>query len=271
MRMLALAVLVAPLWAATWRADVEFARAGDIPLTLDASIPDGAGPFAAVIVVHGGGFIAGDKQTYVKPLFEPLTGAGFAWFTINYRQAPEHPFPAAVEDVWSAIRHVRTHAAGYKVDPERMALVGESAGGHLVSFAGAKAPADARVAAVVSFYGPHDFEARERALGALSTNVKAFLAVSELNPETYRKMREASPITHVHPGMPPYLLIHGTKDPTVPYDQSVRMCESMRQAGASCEIFTVDGGGHGVGNWEKTPAFQAYKERMIDWLRARLK
>ena len=79
-------------------------------------------------------------------------------------------------------------------------------------------------------------------------------------------MRSASPITHVSKDMPPYLLIHGTKDDLVPYDQSVRMCEKMKQVGARCEIFTVEGGAHGVGSWERTPEFQAYKERMVAWL-----
>jgi dipeptidyl aminopeptidase/acylaminoacyl peptidase len=71
--------------------------------------------------------------------------------------------------------------------------------------------------------------------------------------------------------MPPYLLIHGTKDDLVPYDQSVLMCEKMKQAGASCEIFTVEGGAHGVGSWERTPEFQAYKQKMVDWLHKTLR
>ncbi len=74
--------------AAALQTDIEFAVVGQVRLTLDAWVPEGAGPFPAVIVVHGGGFTAGDKQTFVKPLLEPLTRGGFAWFTINYRLAP---------------------------------------------------------------------------------------------------------------------------------------------------------------------------------------
>src|SRR5262249_29542197 len=131
--------------------DVPFTKVGADTLTLDAYVPEGDGPFPAAIVVHGGGFVNGDKQTYVKPLFDPLTDANFAWFTINYRLAPNHKYPAAVEDVESAIRYVRSHAAQYKVDPNRIALIGESAGGHLVSMVGARNKPDARVNAVVSF------------------------------------------------------------------------------------------------------------------------
>ena len=71
------------------KTDIEFAKVGDVSLTLDAFVPEGAGPFPTCILVHGGGFIRGDKQSYIKPLFEPLSKAGFAWFTINYRLAPQ--------------------------------------------------------------------------------------------------------------------------------------------------------------------------------------
>jgi len=161
---------------------------------------------------------------------------------------------------------VRAHARQFKVDPQRIALLGESAGGHLVSFAGARAKASTRVAAVVSFYGPHDFAARAEQHGRLAESLKAFLGLAELNDAAQRSMREASPITYVHKDMPPYLLIHGTADSTVPYDQSVRMCDRMKQAGASCEIFAVQGAPHGVGPWEKTPEFQGYKGKMVEWL-----
>src|SRR5690242_13262295 len=80
------------------KSDIEFAKAGGISLTLDAFVPDGPGPFPTCILVHGGGFVRGDKQTYIKPLFAPLSEASFTWFTINYRLAPEHRWPACAED-----------------------------------------------------------------------------------------------------------------------------------------------------------------------------
>lgn len=246
--------------------NIEFARPGGVSLTLDAYVPSGSGPFAAAIIVHGGGFTKGDKQTYVKPLFEPLTQGGFAWFTINYRLAPEYRFPAAIEDVESAIGYVKAHSREYKIDPARIALIGESAGGYLVSFVGARNRPQARVAAVISFYGPHDLAGRAGTQGKIPESSQAFLAVYELNPETLSRLREASPIAHVQKAMPPFLLIHGTEDPLVPYEQSVKMCEKMKQAGAGCELFTVKGAGHGVDGWEKNPEFQIYKKKMVEWL-----
>src|SRR5262245_66609678 len=80
------------------RTDIEFAKAANVSLTLDAFVPEGPGPFPTCILVHGGGFVRGDKQTYIKPLFGPLSEAGFAWFTINYRLAPEHRWRACAED-----------------------------------------------------------------------------------------------------------------------------------------------------------------------------
>src|SRR5881227_1002431 len=90
--------------------DVEFARPGGKPLLLDFHVPDGQGPFPAAILVHGGGFDEGSRSTNVRPLFEPLTKAGFAWFTIDYRLAPEFRFPQANEDMNTAITWVKAHA-----------------------------------------------------------------------------------------------------------------------------------------------------------------
>jgi acetyl esterase len=93
------------------KTDIVFATVGGTPLTLDAFVPEGAGPFPTCILVHGGGFTKGDKTAFIKPLFEPLSKAGFTWFSINYRLAPQHRFPACVEDVETAIRWVKAHAA----------------------------------------------------------------------------------------------------------------------------------------------------------------
>src|SRR6188508_1416706 len=114
-------LLLASTARAELKTDIEFAKAGDVSLTLDAFVPDGAGPFPTCILVHGGGFTKGDKTTFIKPLFEPLSKAGFTWFSINYRLAPEHRWPACADDVATAIRWVRKHAAEYKVDTQRIA------------------------------------------------------------------------------------------------------------------------------------------------------
>ena len=134
--------------------NIEF-KQQPVSLHLEAHIPPGKGPFPAVILVHSGGWTPGSKTAnFVLPLFEPLTRTGYTWFTIDYRLAPQHPYPAAVEDVESVIVFVKKHAREYKVNPKRIALMGEPAGGHLVNLVREHNKPPSNVAAVVSFYGP---------------------------------------------------------------------------------------------------------------------
>lgn len=256
---------------AALKSDIEFARPGGQPLTLDAWVPDGPGPFPTVIVVHGGGWRNGDKQTYVPPLFPPLTEAGFAWFTINYRLAPAHHFPAPVDDVIGAVQWVKAHAREYKVDTRRLAIMGESAGGHLVAFVGARDGKRLGLAAVVPFYAPCDLDPLTAIPNRPRASLQALLGFEELDEAAHRKLREASPVTYVAKGMPPFLMIHGTGDQMVPFAQSVTMCERIKKAGGSCELYPVEGAPHGVGGWEKNPAFQGYKRKMVEWLKAVMK
>jgi alpha-L-fucosidase 2 len=267
-------VLAQPPRMAAWaakgelRKDVEYARPGGTPLTFDAWIPEGAGPHAAVIVVHGGGWENGTKYSFVPPLFPPLSNAGFAWFTIDYRLAPKNPYPAAVEDVKAAVRYVKAHAAELKVDAKRLALMGESAGGHLVALVAAQNEPDTSVAAVVDFYGLHDFTVADN----ITRNRAQFLDLKSVDEATGRaRMREASPLTYVRKGLPPFLMIHGTNDAAVPYDQSVMMCARLRLAGNSCELYTVPEAPHGVGPWEREARWQGYKDKMVAWLRQTLR
>jgi alpha-L-fucosidase 2 len=264
-------ILLAFLLGAVEHNDIEYARPGGVSLALDASVPEGKGPFPAVIVVHGGGWEAGTKRSYDKPLLPVLTEAGFTWFTINYRLAPQYKYPAAVEDVEEAVRWVRRHAKEYKVDTRRIALMGESAGGHLVAFVGVRPTKETRVAAVVDFYGPHDLYKREHDRGEIGKNLRQFLGVDKLDEAGAAKLKEASPITYMRRGLPPFLFIHGTKDAAVPYEQSPMMCEKLKAAGNRCEVFTVEGAPHGIGAWEANPQWTEYKRKMVEWLKAALR
>lgn len=255
--------------------DVEFARPDGKPLTLDLRVPQRKEPVPAVIIVHGGGFARGNKRTYVTPLFDLLSGAGFAWFTINYRLTPDFQLPQSTEDVNDAIRWVKANAARYGVDPNKIALAGESAGGFLVAYAGVKGKSDTGVAAVVDFYGPNDLMLQTEKQRAqpedpskpASPGLKDFVGLkSWQQPDAVEKLRDVSPIAYVHKGMPPFLFIHGTADEQVPYEQSPRMCEAMKEAGAECDIITVEGGRHGMGNWDDDPFKAHWKPEMIEWL-----
>jgi alpha-L-fucosidase 2 len=270
--------------AALDQKDVEYTRPDGKPVLLDLHVPDGPGPFPAAILVHGGGFDEGSKSTNVRPLFDVLANAGYAWFSIDYRMAPEFRFPQAIEDVNSAIKWVKANAAKYHVDTTRLALIGESAGGFLVNYAGTHETPETRVRAVVDIYGPVDYGklAEERRdhperFNMTSINRHAsnggsihFFGAEQLDTVGLAKLHTISPIYAVHKGMAPFLCIHGTKDDQVSYDQSPTMCKAMKAAGVSCELISIEGGGHGMGGW-RAPEMQHWKPEMIAWLNKTMK
>ena len=254
------------------RNDIEFARPGGEPLLMDVHIPPGAGPHAAVILVHGGGWSAGSKQAnFIQPLFGPLDESGLAWFSIDYRLAPKHPYPAAVRDVEESIRYIKAHAKEFRIDPKRLALMGESAGGHLVALVATRATPETKVAAVVPFYGAFDLEALLAPRKEVSKGMTGFLGITDMSEKSRAVLREASAATYVKKGLPPFLLIHGTKDEAVPYDQSVKFNAQLKAVGVKTEFYTVEDGIHGVINWEKVPEQHSYKPVMVKWLRETLK
>jgi acetyl esterase len=263
--------------------DVEYAHPQGKAVLLDLHVPDGPGPFPAAILVHGGGFDEGSKSTNVRPLFDVLANAGFAWFSIDYRLAPMAHLKESNEDVVSAIQYVKSNAAKYHIDTAKIALIGESAGGFLVNYAGTHETTESRVAAVVDFYGPVDYGrlAIERRDHPERFNMKSinrhasngggihFFEVEELNAAGLAKLHTFAPLFAVHHGMAPFLAIHGTKDDQVPFSQSEIMCDAMKKVGASCELITVQDGGHGMGGW-KEPEMQHWKPEMVAWLKKTL-
>lgn len=269
--------------AALDQKDVEYGRAGGKTLLVDLHVPDGPGPFPAAILVHGGGFDEGSRSTNNRPLFDVLADAGFAWFSIDYRLAPGVHFPEAMDDVNSAIRWLKANASKYHVNPSKIAIIGESAGGFFVNYAGTHETPETRVAAVVDIYGAVDYgklaelrrEHPER-FNMASINRHAsngggihFFGVEQLDAPGLAKLRAVSPIFAVHKGMPPFLCIHGTKDDQVVYEQSTAMCQAMHKVGAVCDLITVEGGGHGMGSW-KAPEMQHWKPEMVTWLKKTL-
>src|SRR5579863_2028294 len=249
----ALSVCLAASWhmpaaAETWK-NVEFSDAGGMVLRLDAWVPDGAGPFPAAIVVHGGGWVRGDRRIDVAPLFKPLSDAGIAWFTIDYRlTADPLRFGLAVDDVEAAIRFVKEHADDYRIDPGRIALVGESAGGHLAAMAALNGGPP--VKAVVALYAPTDLVALAKDSELIPDAIRDKLRGTPFEGLILARLAQLSPIEKVRPDMPPFLLIHGTADSIVPLDQSRAMCARMKSVGAECKLFTVPGAGHGIRRWE---------------------
>jgi acetyl esterase/lipase len=246
------------------QSDIEYGKADDESLLLDAYVPDGAGPFSIAIIVHGGGWSSGDKARDMSLLFKPLSEANFTWFSINYRLAPKHRYPACIEDVEQAIRWVKRHAAEYKGDPQRIGLIGESAGGHLVCLAAARAKDDTRIAAVVGFAAPTDLVADVQRRGGIQPALRNVFGLSDLDDNARNQLSDASPLNFLKADMPPFLLIHGTDDKSVLYNQSVNFQKRLKDLGVPCEIITIEKGVHGMKNWEKLDT--SYKEKMIAWL-----
>jgi alpha-L-fucosidase 2 len=219
----------------------------------------------------------------MAPTFQPLADAGFAWFSIDYRMAPEFRFPQAKEDVDTAIKWVKANAKTYKVDASKIVLSGESAGGYLVNYAAAHETPETKVAAVVDFYGPVDYEkiARQRKdypgrfnMASISGHQAKgggiwFFGVEGYDDASYAKLKEISPIVAIHKGMPPFLEIHGTRDDQVPYEQSTIMCDALHKAGVACDVVTIEAGGHGMGGWKDADQ-QHYKADMVAWLKKTL-
>jgi acetyl esterase len=229
-------------------------------MTLDAWIPNGAGPHVPVLIAHGGGWEAGDRVTYVTPLFEPLAKAGFAWFSIDYRLTPEVRHPAQLDDLRAAIRFLRTEATRFRIDPARLVILGESASGQMVTQVGVT---DGGVAGVVSFYGVYDFLPMAKSVAPGSVPARLF-GITRLDDEARRTLRRFSPIYHVRADQPPLLLIHGTDESL--WAQGQAMAARLAAVGAEHELLAVEGAPHGIENWEGWPAWQQYKTKLVDWI-----
>jgi len=267
-------------------ADVEYSRPDGIPLQLDLETPDGPGPYPVVVFVHGGDFVAGNRKTVSKTLVAELRQAGIAWASIEYRLAPKYHFPEPIDDIEAAVRFLKARAKKYRLDANRVALMGESAGVLLVSYLGSVAHGDSSVAAVVSISGTHDLVRRFHPEGGclvggkfvpnrhpgepqfcMPQGISAYLRITGPGPEAERLLREASPKEHIRKDMPPYLILHGSSDVQAPFEQSVFMFEAMHAAGARCDLIVIDGGGHGMGSWDPHADQATYRPRLIQWLR----
>jgi acetyl esterase/lipase len=246
---------------------------------LDIYRPAPAGvPRPAVITIHGGGWHTGIYRSSLAGVAERLAGAGYITLNIEYRLVGnDGQFPHAIQDCLCALAWTRAHADEYGIDPTRVAGLGYSAGGHLVSMlgvaadvasvqpdcaAGAAAPFDA----VVSGAGPEDM-----------VDLASAEAVQDFLGGTYDEVpdhyNDASPIQHVRAGAPPFLFVHGTNDYFVPIAHSREMETELHDVGTDARLLEVPGGGHiwndANGDWElplasiDTPAAQA---AIIDFL-----
>lgn len=255
------------------RRDIEYGRAGGEALLLDAGIPDGPGPFPVAILVHGGGWTRGDKAgsdrpgdgADISPWFATLNRGRYVWFSINYRLAPAHRWPACLEDLQTAVRWVKENAATYRGDAGRIAVFGHSAGGHLALMLATMSRPDTRVQAVVGFAAVADHEHKLAARGGLGDGLQALLGRPKvITPEALHELRAISPINRVKAGMPPVLLLHGDADKGVAIEQSVAFQRRMKATGGICDLITLPGAPHGLREWAK--AAPNYEDELLAWL-----
>jgi acetyl esterase/lipase len=214
-------------------------------------------------------------------LFEAFVAAGLAVATVDYRHALEAPFPAQLHDVKAAVRWLRARADELGVDGERVAAWGESSGGHLAALlgltgddpalegdVGVTGPSSA-VDAVVAWYAPSDVAAVATDTGAdpLDPASREAQLLGGPPPERPDAAAQASPLTHVRPGVPPFLLLHGAADRLVPCVQSERLYAALLEAGADVELDVYEDADH---MWlGSTEAAGAAVERTVDVLRRR--
>ena len=238
----------------TFERDVEYANAGGAKLQLNLARPkDVKGPLPAVLCIHGGGFRAGSREGYNK-LCLTLAQRGFVAATISYRLAPAHQFPAAVHDTKAAVRWLRANAARLGIDPTRIGVTGGSAGGHLAQFLGVTAGVkefegadnsgfSSAVTCVVNVYGPSDFT---KSYGkSVDAHVVLPMWLGGDVDSARAKHIQSSPLNWVTPSAAPTLIIHGTEDKYVAYEQALWMRDRLTACGVPVELLTLEGAGHG--------------------------
>jgi acetyl esterase/lipase len=206
----------------------------------------GGGPAPGVLVIHGGSWQTGDSGQ-LAALNRYLAARGYLVAAVDYRLAPSSIFPAALEDVRAALRHLKANAATIGLDPQRLVLLGRSAGGQLALLA-AYAGADPAIEGVVSFYGPADmlygYENPSNPRVSDSRGIlEAYLGGSPTEvPAAYHL---ASPIELVGPESPPTLLIHGGRDELVSPMQSERLAARLEEAGRPHLLLRLPWATHG--------------------------
>lgn len=235
--------------------NIEYSNPDDQHLQLNVARPkEGAGPFPAVICIHGGGFRAGTRESF-NGLCLQLAERGYVAVTVSYRLAPKYQFPAAVYDVKAAMRWMRANAEKYQIDPDRIGTTGGSAGGHLAQFlgvtsgvkkfegVGGNAEYSSSVRCVVNFYGPSDFTKSYDASVDAKDVLPLFLG-GNLEQERHRHI-ESSPLYWVTPEAAPTLFVHGTKDAYVAHEQAEWIVERMKAADVEATLMTIEDGDHG--------------------------
>jgi acetyl esterase/lipase len=241
--------------------DIVYGRGGGRDLEFDVLRPrDHGSPRPAVIWIHGGGWREGSRDWTPNDL---LAVRGFVTASISYRLSGEAIFPAQIHDVKAAIRFLRSNAARWDIDPDRLGVWGHSAGGHLAALAaltagnaelegaGGYPEASSAVQAAVALSPPTDLvtdwaEMTDLPLHPEWTAVSEMLGGDHADPAVRERARLASPVAHVGAAAPPVLVVHGARDDLVPVAHGRSLVTRLRDAGADARLIELPEDGHDI-------------------------
>jgi acetyl esterase/lipase len=239
-------------------ADVEYGKAGERSLKLDLLRPKDQGEkvLPVIVYIHGGGWSGGNKESGRGMLASFVATGNYVGITVGYRLTGEAIWPAQVHDCKAAIRWIRANADKYHLDPKRIGAVGGSAGGHLVALLGVSGDVkelegtcgnpghSTRIHCVVDFCGPSDFPhfLEQKGAGGEWAVKKLFGGAPS---EHAKEAKDASPVSWVTKDAPPFLIVHGTEDATVPFAQGEAMASALEKAKVPVIFVRVEGAGHG--------------------------
>src|SRR5262245_42957497 len=251
-------------------------------VTADVIVPRGSGPFPVLVYLHGGGWICGSPKTHRK-LAHRFAEGGYLVVNVDYRLAPEHPFPTPFEDCVAAVRWASREAARFGGDASRLAIGGDSAGGNLSAAVAAALggdPSAPRIRAAPLIYGVFDFAmlgqavpselAQNDVMASLGKDMLDLMRSSYVGREPGAKLRDprVSPI-HAAAQLPPSHVVCGTADPLLLQARALRA--ALARAGVEHEYFEDPGMPHGYAQMEILPGALPAIERMRKFLDARLR
>ena len=245
-------------------------------MAMDIVRPKAPGKYPGIVMIHGGGFNAGNREGYL-PMAIRLAQNGYVAATVSYRLTPTYQFPIPLYDVKAAVRFLRANSAKYSMDKEHMAAIGVSAGAtwaqmlavtrNMPQFEGNGSAKDqsSSVDCAISFFGRSDMRLAYEGSRNAATVLPMLLGGDRMHAlDTHRR---ASPINWVTPDSAPILAIHGTRDQNVPFEQSVILVDRMRSAGVEAELETIAEAGHGFKGADEERAFT----RALDFLNRKLR
>jgi acetyl esterase/lipase len=249
--------------------NIRFANPVGVPLSIEISQPPQTGKYPAIVVIYGGAWQSGSPAA--NPQFNQyMAERGYTVFAIDYRHAPQHHFPAQLDDVRTALSFIQQHAPEYEADPERIALLGRSSGGHLAMLA-AYQLSSPPIRAVVSYYGPVNLTKAYNSppfpdpINSRAVLEKFMGGSPQVLPKQYQI---ASPINYVNRPLPPTLLIYGSRDHLVEAKYGREMYEKLQDKGSTAVFLEIPWAEHAfdiIFNGVSNQLALYYTERFLAW------